>query len=293
MAYLGIDMGGTASRWVMLDPDGAVIARGQAPGASALPGDPAREAGFVAALAALAGALPCPADRAHLGLTGAGFTPDPALSARISRALGLPAAAVSHENDLTLAHRAVFGGGEGHLVLAGTGSVGMGLRGGVRVVVGGRGVLIDDRGSAQWIALRALAALYRRIDEAGAPEGLDHLAHALFTQIGGDDWDLVRALVHGPDRGRIGLLARAVAVAAEAGCAFSRELLDEAAGELAAMAGMLERRLGPAPLAFAGGVIGLHPAIRAGILARLAPRAPDFPRPDAAHTAAMIARERA
>ena len=40
MDYLGIDMGGTASRWVLLDKTGAERARGTAPGGTGLIGEP-------------------------------------------------------------------------------------------------------------------------------------------------------------------------------------------------------------------------------------------------------------
>lgn len=277
--WLGIDMGGTATRWVWLGPDGGVR-RGQAPGATAMIYDPARRAAFDAALGAVRAGVPGGVLGAHLGLTGAGFTRDPGVRAAAAAALGLPEPAVTVENDAELAHRAAFGGGAGHLVLGGTGSVGIGSTDRGRAVVGGRGPLIDDRGSASWIAVQALQAVHRVLDETGGFGGVEALAGAL----GAGDWDSLRARVYGADRGTLGLMARDVA---GAGCATSAAILTQAGAELASMAGQLLARLGPAQVAVAGGVLGLGPQVRAGVLAGC-PQAtfPDLDPPLAAAEAA-------
>jgi glucosamine kinase len=263
--FLGIDMGGSATRWVSVDAGGRELARGVAPGASALmPDTPAREA-FLAALAACARPG---ARRAHLGLTGMGHTADPALLAACAGALGLRALTV--EPDIALARRAAFGAGAGTLVLAGTGSVAMGLgRDGAALILGGRGALIDDAGSAAWIALRALAAYFRQIDETGTAPPV--LAWSLAEATGGEDWGHLCSWVHAAPRGQLGLLARAVARAAGAGCALSLDVLESAAGELVRLARVAARRSVPAPLAVAGGVLRLHPLIAERLRRDLAP----------------------
>ncbi|MCC5969338.1 MAG: N-acetylglucosamine kinase [Pararhodobacter sp.] len=286
-----MDMGGTATRWVLLGDTGHVQARGEAPGATGLLADPGHRAAFVAALEAVRAALPRPAARAHLGLTGVGFTNDPAVSALCADTLHLPVAQVSHENDMALAWRAAFGAGPGHLVLAGTGSVGMSrLPGGETLVVGGHGALIDDAGSASWIALNALRQVLRRIDETGQSE--TPLAQHLFTAIGGTGWEAVRRHVYAGERGRIGLLARAVAGAATAGDAAALAILDAAADDLARLAHILIDRCGPAPLVFTGGVLALHPAIPARLSGLLAAHRPELRQLDAALAAAQHALER-
>lgn len=291
MNYLGIDMGGTASRWVLVDSGGVERARGTAPGGTGLIGDPGHRAAFVAALEALRAALPCAPARAHLGLTGVGFARDPAVDALCAQALGLNPAQVSHENDMELAHRAAFGTGAGHLVLAGTGSVGMTrLPDGAALIIGGHGALIDDGGSASWIALRALRQVLRARDE-GMADGV--LAQHLFNAIGGTGWEAVRRHVYAGDRGRIGLLARAVAGAAAAGDAQAVALMHAAADELARLARILIDRAGPAPLVFTGGVLDLGPDIRNRLATRLAAEAPPFRPLDAALTAARTALENA
>ena len=286
--YLGVDMGGTASRWVLLDASGAEQARGRAPGGTGLIGDPGHRQQFIAAVKALRAALPAPPLRAHLGLTGAGFARDPEVNAVCAQALALAPAQVSHENDMELAHRAAFPDGPGHLVLAGTGSVAMTrLADGTALVIGGHGALIDDGGSASWIALRALRQVLRARDEGG--DG-GPLAEHLFRAVGGTGWEAVRRHVYAGERGRIGLLARAVAEAAAEDQA-ARAILHAAADELARLARILIARAGPAPLIFTGGALDLGPEIRERLARILAADAPRFVQLDAAMTAARTAWE--
>lgn len=281
--WLGIDMGGTASRWHWLGADGR-RAEGRGPGATGMVYDPPRRAAFLAALAAIRATLPGGLRGAHLGITGAGFSRDPGLTALAAQGLGLDPARVSHENDAELAHRAAFAGGPGHLVIAGTGAVGLGQGARGRAVVGGRGVVIDDRGSASWIAAEGLRAVYARLDASGGFEGVETLAEAL----GAGDWDAVRARVYGTDRGQLGLMAPGVARAAGAGCAVAAGILARAGVELSGMAAQLETRLGPAPLAFAGGALALSPRLPQAIRAALPQAA--FPRLDPARAGAEHAK---
>ena len=124
MQWLGVDMGGSATRWAARDASGALVARGTAPGATGLVFDASARAAFAAALAP-ARALPG-LRAAYLGVTGAGFDNDPVLNAAAAGALNLPTSRVTIVNDMVLAWHAVWPRGGGHLVSAGTGSVGLG-----------------------------------------------------------------------------------------------------------------------------------------------------------------------
>ena len=106
---------------------------------------------------------------ACLGVTGAGIGPAPDVADLTRSLLGIEGR-VWVRNDLVLAWHAAFpDGGPGYLVSAGTGSVGVSVdAAGDATLVGGRGYIIDDGGSGTWIALRALEAMYRLIDEHGA-----------------------------------------------------------------------------------------------------------------------------
>ena len=284
MRSLGIDMGGTATRWVLRDAQGEV-SRGQVTGANGAIENPARRAAFVAALQAIPHQG---ADSAVLGVTGSGLTPDPELAALSRKALGIENIRVL--NDVHLAWHAAFGKGPGHLVLAGTGSVGLSVAAdGALTAVGGRGTLVDDGGSGAWIALRAIDALCRDWDEHGERPG--PLADALAGIVGAGGWDALRVFLYGTDRGGVAALAPAVAQAARAGCPLSLAVLTQAGLELARLAQVLVARRGPAPVKVTGGALALHPVILDSLRAATPDLGIEQVTLDAAASAAQLARQ--
>lgn len=285
--FAGIDVGGTGSRWAVIDGAGTLVARGSAAGATGHLFNPDMRAKFTAMaheIAAQAGGITA----LHAGVTGLGGKAIPDAQKILAAAFGSAPEHVTATDDMELAFRARFAPGEGHLISAGTGSVGLHIaRDGTHIRVGGRGTLIDDGGAGAWIALRALDIVHRQIDETGTT-GL--LGQTLFTAIGGADWDTVRAYVYAGDRGRIGALAPAVAQAAQAGDADARALLDRAILELARLAKALLARGGTLPVDFVGGVLTLDPSIKPGLTAALPGITVNFPAIDAALSAASIAK---
>lgn len=291
--WLGIDMGGTATRWVVVDAAGKVKDRGSATGATGhLFNREARER-FTHVIENIAKGVARTVDGAHLGVTGLGPRAYEDAQSIIGKAFGCNATLVSASDDMELAFRAAFAPGEGHLISAGTGSVGLHIAAeGSMIRVGGRGILIDDGGSGSWIALRAIDEIYRRIDETGTPAEADILASALFKAMGGDTWDDTRAYVYGHDRGGIGALARIVGEAAHEGDPLALEILTAAARELARLGTALVARGGRLPIGFVGGVLALHPVIQASLRDAFSDTDVRFPTIDAAFAAAEIARKR-
>jgi N-acetylglucosamine kinase-like BadF-type ATPase len=290
--FLGIDIGGTASRWVLVGDDGAVLARGSAGGATGHLFAVAERTRFTQVIGEIAASNSTPIATVHAGVTGLGPQAFHEARALVAAQFGIEPDAVGVSDDMELAFHACFAPGEGHLVAAGTGSIGLHLTAaGEAIRVGGRGLLIDDGGSGTWIALTALDRLYRRIDETGLPGEAQVLADALYGAIGGSDWDAVRSFVYGSDRGRIGTLAQAVAEAATAGDPLALEILADAGTELARLARALLRRGGIRPIAFIGGIIALHPAIATALAAALPGNELRYPRIDAALHAAQMAQE--
>jgi glucosamine kinase len=292
--FIGVDIGGTASRWVIAGADGVEIARGAASGATGHLFNLAEHERFAATIGVIAAqAQPhLPVAAAFLGVTGLGERAFDEAKAVASAAFGLDAARIGTSDDMELAFRAAFAPGAGHLISAGTGSVGLHVAAdGTLVRVGGRGLLIDDGGSGTWIALTALDRLYRLIDETGGPGEAGILAEELFAAMGGDDWSTTRAFVYGSDRGRIGALAQAVARAADRGDAVALATLAGAAEELARLGRALVKRAGNLPIGYVGGVINLHQSIKPALIAALSGCQVVFPQIDAARHAALMARQ--
>lgn len=288
--YLGIDIGGTASRWVLVDGGGKLVDRGAAGGATGHTFNPVEREKLVGVLGAIRLGTGAQPRAVALGVTGLGPKAHDDARSIVAEIFGTPSPAITTMDDMELAYRAVFAPGAGHLISAGTGSIGLHvLEDGSFIRVGGRGLLIDDGGSGTWIALRALDLLYRRIDETGGPAEASILAGMLFDFMGGNTWDDTRSFVYGGDRGRIGLLAQQVAAAANAGDPLATQILSDAGVELARLGTALVNRTRRLPIGYVGGIVRLHPAIKASLLAALPDEEVLFPESDAALCAALMA----
>jgi len=287
---LGIDAGGSATRWVLCDATGAAVDAGDLPAVSGHlfnAAERARLEGMAAALRARLGAAGIAGVVA--GITGiSAATPEATLAASIlADALGISAACVQVHDDMWIAYHAVFRPGEGHVVYAGTGSAGVHVREDGRMVrVGGRGMLIDDGGSAFWIGRAALNLIWRRIDDDPERGAQGPLAEAIFAAVGGATWDAVRTYVYSGGRASVAALARAVASADDAD---ARAILHEAGGELARLAHALVRRTGKKPVALIGRAATLHPAIFEGFRAAAPGLEVRLETPDAAAAGALLA----
>ncbi|MBO9590335.1 N-acetylglucosamine kinase [Devosia sp.] len=289
--HLGVDVGGTASRWVACDDSGAVLARGKTSGATGHLFNPVEKERLRVALSAIAADLEAQGfvvKSATTGLTGFGAVVAGLLREQLVEFFGVAAESCITVDDMTLAYASIFKPGEGHLISAGTGSIGLHIGvGDTYVRVGGRGILVDDAGSGSWIALKALDTLFRRLDHDGSFEGVAVLAEEVAKRLGSVEWHVVREFVYGGDRGRIGTLSMAVGAAAERGDLVAREILASAGRELALMASALTGRVGSRPIGFVGGVLAL-PGIRQAIVEALAGHEVVFPEADAALAAARM-----
>ena len=289
--HLGVDVGGTASRWVACDDSGAILARGKTSGATGHLFNPAEKERLRVALSAIAADLKTQGftvKSATTGLTGFGAVVAGLMREQLVEFFGVSAESCITVDDMTLAYASIFKPGEGHLISAGTGSIGLHIGvGDAYVRVGGRGILIDDAGSGSWIALKALDTLFRRLDHDGSFDGVAVLAEEIATRLGSVGWHVVREFVYGGDRGRIGTLSVAVGAAAERGDLTAREILASAGHELALMGSALTGRVGQRPIGFVGGVLAL-PGIRQAIAEALAGHEVVFPEADAALAAARM-----
>jgi glucosamine kinase len=273
---LGVDVGGTSTRWALVDAAHETLAQGETSGFTGLlAGTPQGRQEIATALAELAQAVHDAArgqpSRIYAGITG--HPDDPQLHedlvAQWAAAFGLTAREIVVVGDLELAYRDAFDPGEGFLVYAGTGSFGVHIdTAGQLHRVGGRGALLDDAGSGHWIASRALRAIWRAEDLRPGAWRASPLACGLFERLGGAHWSSSRDFIYQSPRGRVGELARVVAAAAESD-PLARDILCRAGTELARLANALSARFGARPVALAGRAASLHPCIATSLRAAL------------------------
>lgn len=213
-----------------------------------------------------------------LGLPGHGEVPahDAAVLDLVQALVPIPFETM---NDVFLAHLGAFGGGEGVLLLSGTGSmaVAQGRWGAVRV--GGWGDVLGDEGSAAWIGREALTLAARALD-GRAPEA-EGFARALCARLGpgaaGDFAPLAWLMAQpGSPRAAVAAAARHVDALVQEGDADALGLLAAAARHLALAARVAARRAGlPAPLSWcpAGGAFRSVP-LREAVARELGPFRP-------------------
>lgn len=289
---LGIDAGGTRTRWALATRSGEIVAEGEVRGMSALrmtDGDHARDTLAQLAAAVLVHGRPA---RVHAGLTGFGADSE-AQRRLVASPLGLAPADVVLGSDIEIAYLDLFAPGEGYVVYAGTGSIAAFIdASGALHCAGGRGVVLDDGGGGYWIAREALRHVWRLEDEQPGSGRGSPLAAALFREVGGSDWSHSRAFVYGRNRGDVGGLARAVAAAA-AEDPVARDILAAAGRELARLGSAMTRRYGPRPVALTGRAAQLHPLIAETMQAALPRGTPFALRPSRAHHAAARLASRA
>jgi N-acetylglucosamine kinase-like BadF-type ATPase len=261
--YLGVDGGGTKTRFALMDDHGELLAQAQTgttyhpevglDGVQRILAD-----GIASVLAQVnatdAGALAY----AFFGLPAHGE--DTQATARLD---AIPAQVLGHaryrcDNDMVCGWAGSLACGDGINIVAGTGSIGYGQRQGVGARGGGWGEAFSDEGSAYWIAVQGLNA-YSRMSDGRLPRGP---LHALVNERLhlADDLDLC-ARVYGPDvgtRAEIAQLSRIVADAARQGDGAALDIYARAGRELAGIVIAIRDRLGftageTIPVSYSGG----------------------------------------
>ena len=247
---LGIDAGGSGTRVVVLE-NGTVTVRPPGPPMNALLTD-----GFAGHLRRIIKAADATA--AGIGLPGVRH-PGQAreIGDTLTRQTGCP---VHVTGDADSARAGAFLGAPGVVVIAGTGSMASGWNGQSSARAGGHGFLLGDEGSAYWIGREAVRAALRFQDQMG---GSEPIQRAVIQAAGrGLDALIGDICTHPAERDRLTVLAPVVtALAAEdpedaenPEDAGASSIALEAAGHLAGLAESIRRRLGPLPVAGAGGV---------------------------------------
>lgn len=296
--FLGMDGGQSSVKCVLADETGRVLARGVGGPMDHLlkPGGPeqarkvfaeaingalasAREGGAVSR-----GAVSLPdepvLEAAFLGLTGVnhGSTQEEIVRGVFGGIVR--ARALQVENDAVIAWAGATLARPGVAVLAGTGSIGIGVDPvGKNARCGGWGYLIDDAGSGYAIGIAAINASLRAMDRRGEPTTL---ANVVPQALGCTDLvQIVQETYAGKiSRDRVASLTVVVAREAEAGDEVARRIFAKAGYELALLAAGVVRQLsfgdGPVTVCPVGGVFRAGDVLRepfAKAVRELVPRA--------------------
>jgi glucosamine kinase len=257
---LGFDGGGTKTDCVLMDETGAILARGQSG-----PSNPTR-VGFEEAAAALYEAAKRVLEKAHLELSsivgicaGLAGVQHPEAATNVHAALKniFPGARVCVVTDLALSLEATSQRPSVVLV-AGTGSAAIGWDSQSRLArVGGYGPLISDHGSAYDVGRQAIQAALRDRDRTGTntPLGARILHHLKCPS-----WREVQEHVQNSPDEVFPRVFPLIASDADAGDEAARQLLRDAAVELAKLVEMVVEHLHIRDetflLAKTGGMIG-------------------------------------
>lgn len=275
MTVMGIDLGGTSTRALLVDTTGRKLGGGQAGGAnlrSASGGvESAARAVAQAASQAVeraAGAFP---EAIAVGASGAGAARHDEVAAALTSALAGICGRVRVENDLATAFRSASDSADGYLLLSGTGAVAARFRGGaIAERADGMGWLLGDTGSGLWIGWQGLRAVAADVDGRGPATALtgritDRLAVQALT--GDPSQDLVRR-VDELAPAQMGALAPLVLDAA--GCdAVAARVCEQAASALVtSLRSVLSDDVAPA-VVLAGGVLAHDTAVRRLVTAQL------------------------
>lgn len=275
MTVMGIDLGGTSTRALLVDTTGRELGRGQAGGANLR-----SAAGGVAAAAravaeAAAGAVESGGGERPgtivIGASGAGAARHDEVAAAMREALAPICPRVRVENDLATAFRSASEAPDGYLLLSGTGSVAARFAdGAVAARADGLGWLLGDVGSGLWIGWQGLRAAAADVDGRGPSTALSRpLVEALeVPAVTGDPaQDLVRR-VDELDPARLGSLAPLVLAAASDDQVAAGICTEAAAGLLRSLRAVVEETM-PRRLVLAGGVLAHDTVVRQLVAAQL------------------------
>ncbi len=171
--FLGVDGGGTGCRARIEDADGTVLGQGLSGPATTRLGIDAAWASIAKAFSAAieeAGFGPAQSARIRAGIGLAGIGRKGALETL--RAIAHPFASIDFVSDGVGACLGAHSGQDGAIVIAGTGSIGLGFVDGRDLRVGGYGFPISDEGSGADLGLKAVQLALRAHDGRHEPTAL-------------------------------------------------------------------------------------------------------------------------
>lgn len=160
--FLGIDGGGSRCRARIRNLNGKILGEATGGASNIYQNFDAALAMIVATATEAANTAELTTSVLHAGLGLAGIVTSVG-SEKISHAR-LPFASVVADNDAYVACMGAFAGGDGGIVIAGTGSIGLAIVDGARHMVGGWGFALGDHGSGAWVGHHAVRRVALAID---------------------------------------------------------------------------------------------------------------------------------
>lgn len=259
--FLGVDGGGTKTRFVLVDGGGSLIASRAGPSSYHI------EIGMEGLRHVLATGLGAIFGQA--GIEGSAIAyaffglPAYGEDSTVQRVLDeMPRPLLGHHryrcgNDMVCAWAGSLGGADGINIVAGTGSIAYGERKGRTARAGGWGEIFSDEGSAYWIAVQGLN-VFARMSDGRLPRGRLHAGLRTAFELDAD-LDLCAKLADARAREHIAALSQLVARTAQEGDPSAIEIFERAARELVCIVEAVRHALEYAvdesiPLSYSGGV---------------------------------------
>ncbi|TPK42413.1 N-acetylglucosamine kinase [Mesorhizobium sp. B2-5-4] len=266
--FLGVDGGGTGCRARLEDAQGMVLGQG-------LSGPATTRLGIEAALGSIAkaygaaideaGFAPAETVRIHAGIGLAGIGRKGALEAL--RAIAHPFASIDFVSDGVGACLGAHSGQDGAIVIAGTGSIGLGFVEGRDLRAGGYGFPISDEGSGADLGLKAVQLALRAHD--GRHERTALLAE-LMQRFAGDPMEAV-AWMDRASATDYAALAPMVMRHADQGDPAGRRIVQSAAEQIDTLVRVLFEKGAPRVTLLGGLASPLEPWLSPDVRRRLKP----------------------
>jgi glucosamine kinase len=168
--FLGIDGGGSKCRARIRDQSGILMAEALGGASNVYQNFEGSMRSIIAVATDASKQAGVAISDLHAGLGLAGIVTS--IGAEKVGQVGLPFASVTPDNDAYAACVGAFSGGDGGIVIAGTGSIGYAIVGRDRHMVGGWGFQLGDHGSGAWLGHHAVRRAALALDGLLQPTGL-------------------------------------------------------------------------------------------------------------------------
>jgi len=265
---LGVDVGGTSSKWAVVD-NGRLVQTGCAQPLKKHLFLEAETHSFENLCREIRESMPR-LDQVIIGITGVlRATEQQKIATKvICDVWGIASEKVLVMSDIELNYISQFQDSDGILISAGTGSIAAYRdNSGLITCIGGKGYLIGDEGSGYWIGAEGIRRSIRFFEEKCNDEALG-IALKEFYKI--DDWrEIVEIVYSASGRSKIASAAKTVISAATDGSRIAIDIVEQAVGDLARLYEIANRSSISDELRVIGGVLEVNSPLNLMLARRL------------------------